>query len=309
MVVLTDLGGYEKGESGGNVAKVRPQQQAPSIPHHQGHPQQHQTSQANNSIHAVQQQQQQQQQHAQQGGQPQEQQYDQRGRGQGNMAYNRLGLSTLPSPPSFPNQPPSLYQAFQLDGRGVTNPLYPAYPAGLGGQSVLLQSSAGTAGDIFSAASNPQAAANQFRLQSGQFGPGAPNPQQSSGNTVLLSQQSLMTSALKQQPNQIGPIGTKGNGAGQFTQNSLGTLPASALMYDNSGNPINYLPNALHQRSAAASGQTAFYQALAASNGQQQSGNGRQQQNPYGIQGFQAGTLNHYDIDIVKLSVYSLSLF
>ena len=170
------------------------------------------------------------------------------------------------------NQAPSLYQAFQLDhaGRGgmTTNPLYSAY-AGLGGQSVLLSSSGLSPGNgsMFGAS----APGNQFRLQDAsnatQF-PGA--AQQSSGNAVLLSQSNLMSSAMKQS-NQIGPIGTKG-GNGPFQQSGIGTLPASGtsplhLIQSDGQGYINYMaPNAM-QRSTAGQGpgQTAFYQALAAS--------------------------------------------
>merc|ERR1719150_894527 len=142
------------------------------------------------------------------------------------MAFSRLGLSALPSPPSIlgnqaaaaaaaavaaaAQQPQSIYQtAFQLDGRSaaaaaaVTNQLYPAYAAaaGMGGL-------AATANDIFSAAA---AGGNQFRLAPQQF------QQQSHQQPLVSSQPSMMTSGLKQQHSQIGPIGTKGNqGGGHF---------------------------------------------------------------------------------------------
>ena len=223
----------------------------------------------------------------------------------GQIAYNRLmnsgGMSAaLHSPSSIlAGQPPSLYQAFQLDGR--TNPLYTPY-ANLS----LLQSSNGAApgGDIFSAAAAAAANGNQYRLAAaaaaaaghsngpppgttGQF----TSPQHSSANPVLMTQPNLMNS---KQSSGIGPIGTKGGNSGQYGQHGqqtgLGALPANAgnspllIQYDNS-NPINYLPNALQRSAAAAaatgqSGQTAFYQALAASS---QQGNGRQS---YGLHGF-----------------------
>lgn len=169
------------------------------------------------------------------------------------------------------NQAPSLYQAFQLDhaGRGgmTTNPLYSAY-AGLSGQSVLLSSSGLSPGNgnMFGAS----APGNQFRLQDAsnatQF-PGA--AQQSSGNAVLLSQSNLMSSM--KQSNQIGPIGTKG-GNGPFQQSGIGTLPASGtsplhLIQSDGQGYINYMtPNAMQRTTAGQGpGQTAFYQALAAS--------------------------------------------
>ena len=224
--------------------------------------------------------------------------------GSGN--YNRLaglGSGTLPaalqSPQSILNQPPSLYPTFQLDqSRGVTtNQLYSAYAAGLGGQaSVLLPSSglsaAGSGADIFGA--NP---GTQFRLQgaSGAAQFAAPGQQQSSGNTVLLSQPGLISSQVKQS-NQIGPIGTKG-GNGPFQQSGLGTLPASGtsplhlIPFDSQGNAqINYaMPNAAMQRSQQQAGQTAFYQAFSAST--QQAAAASRQQSGF-PQGFAAHPLS-----------------
>ena len=190
-----------------------------------------------------------------------------------------IGSGALPTlqSPQLLNQAPSLYQAFQLDhaGRGgmTTNPLYSAY-AGLGGQSVLLSSSGLSPGNgnIFGAS----AAGSQFRLQDAsnatQF-PGA--TQQSSGNAMLLSQSNLMSSAMKQS-SQIGPIGTKG-GSGPFQQSGIGTLPASGtsplhLIQSDGQGYINYMtPNTLQRSSTGQGpGQTAFYQALAASTQQQQ---------------------------------------
>ena len=120
------------------------------------------------------------------------------------------------------------------------------------------------------------AAGNQFRLQDASNATQFPGPaQQSSGNAVLISQSNLMSSAMKQS-NQIGPIGTKG-GNGPFQQSGIGTLPASGtsplhLIQSDGQGYINYMtPNAM-QRSTAGQGpgQTAFYQALAASTQQQQ---------------------------------------
>ena len=91
-----------------------------------------------------------------------------------------------------------------------------------------------------------------------------------------------MSSAMKQS-NQIGPIGTKG-GNGPYQQSGIGTLPASGtsplhLIQSDAQGYINYMtPNAM-QRSTAGQGpgQTAFYQALAASTQQQQQVVSRQQ--------------------------------
>jgi hypothetical protein len=170
---------YDKSDlSGTNVAKVRPQLQQQQPQHQQ---QQQQQSQQ-------QQQQQQQQQHHQQQQQQHlinthhlQQQLD-AGR---NVAYNRLmssgGLPTLHSPPSLLSQPPSLYQAFQMDpSRGMTNPIYPTYH-GISAQSVVGLS--GNAADLFGP---PPPTNNQFRMQannSGQYGGHNPGVQ-STANQV-----------------------------------------------------------------------------------------------------------------------------
>ena len=155
------------------------------------------------------------------------------------MAFSRLGLSALPSPPSIlgnqavaaavaaaAQQPQSIYQTFQLDGRSaaaaaaVTNQLYPAYAAAAG--------MGGLANDIFSAAA---AGGNQYRLTPQQF-------QQQGHQQPLVSSQptSMMTTALKQQHSQIGPIGTKGNqGGGHFQPQQHQPPPQSGLGHGNGG--------------------------------------------------------------------------
>ena len=210
-----------------------------------------------------------------------------------NLTYNRLlgaasgGLPNLQSPPSILSQQPSLYQAFQIDpNRAVTNQLYPYPPtaAGMGGQSLILPPAAagsslsaaagtgsGTSGDIFGSSNS-----NQFGRQFAGPPPGS-NQVSSAMNNVLMSQSSLMSSAMKPSvaASGIGPIGTKG----AYQQGSLGSLPpgsgTSPLLIPYDG---GYVQNI--QRSAAA-GQTAFYQALAASSQQAAS-----RQNNYGITGF-----------------------
>ena len=219
---------YDKSDlSAANVAKVRPQQQQQQTQH------------------------QQQQQHLHHQHLLQQQIESSR-----SVAYNRLlgsagGLPTLHSPPSILNQPPSMYQAFQMDpSRAVPNPIYSTYH-GLNAQSVL------SAADLF----GPPPTNNQFRMPTtnaaGQFSGG-----QSTASQVLLSQ-SLMSSGGMKPANQIGPIGTKAGNA--YQQGGLGGLATSGtspllIPYDGGVNPMNYMPGAM-QRSAP--GQTAFYQALA----------------------------------------------
>lgn len=203
------------------------------------------------------------------------------GRGNGtNLAYNRLlgtgGLPNLQSPPSILGQQPSLYQAFQIDpNRAVT---YPYPPTGMGGQSLMMPPSgsagnATTTGDIFGSTSNSQFT-RQFT---------APPPGSTQGSSVLMSQPSLMSSAMKPSVASaaIGPIGTKG----AFQQGGLGSLAGSnsplLIPYDG-----GYVQN-IQRSAAAAAGQTAFYQALAASSQQAAAAaTSRHQQNNYGITGF-----------------------
>ena len=221
-----------------------------------------------------------------------------RGSNQANLAYNRLlggagGLPNLQSPPSILGQQPSLYQAFQIDpNRGVTNQLYPYPPTGMGGQSLMMPpsgsslsagNSGSTTGDIFGSNST-----SQFGRQ---FAAPPPGSTQASSviSSVLMSQPSLMSSAMKQhQPSvasaAIGPIGTKG----AFQQGGLGSLPGSGtspllIPYDG-----GYVQN-IQRSAAAAAGQTAFYQALAASSQQAAAAaasTSRHQQSNYGMTGF-----------------------
>ena len=305
---------YDKeSNSSSNMAKVRPQQQpsqqahqqAPSQHHLQSPPSQaqgavpsqsHQSSaqvqqlhshhQASNQLHHA----------TQQGLLQQASALDDRLIGRSNNAnltYNRLlgtgGLPNLQSPPSILGQQPSLYQAFQIDpNRAVTNQLYPYPPtAGMGGQSLILPPSgsslsaantgaAPSAGDIFGSTSS-----NQFSRQFAGPPPGS-NQVSSAMNNVLMSQSSLMSSAMKPSVASagIGPIGTKG----AYQQGGLGSLPGSGtspllIPYDG-----GYVQNI--QRSAAA-GQTAFYQALAASSQQAAAAAASSsRQNNYGITGF-----------------------
>lgn len=217
------------------------------------------------------------------------------------------GLPNLHSPPSILSQPPSLYQAFQMDpSRGVTNQMYPYH--GLAAAQLMQSSAAGLSGstDIFGP---PPPTNNQFRMQTtnaGQYGGHNPNQQQSSANQVLLSQ-SLMSSALKQPTNQIGPIGSKAGNAAAYQQGGLGALAGSGtspllIQYDGSGNPINYLPNAM-QRSA---GQTAFYQTLASN---QAAVNSRQQQTAFNMQGYNQQTLQQQQQQILTAQLRNQGMY
>ena len=304
----------EGNSSSSNMAKVRPQQQPsqqvhqqpPSQHHLQSPPSQtqgvvpsqsHQSSAQVHQLHSHHQASNQLHQATHQGLLQQASALDDRLMGRSNNAnltYNRLlgtgGLPNLQSPPSILGQQPSLYQAFQIDpNRAVTNQLYPYPPtAGMGGQSLILPPGSGSslsaantgtapsAGDIFGSTSS-----NQFSRQFAGPPPGS-NQVSSAMNNVLMSQSSLMSSAMKPSVASagIGPIGTKG----AYQQGGLGSLPGSGtspllIPYDG-----GYVQNI--QRSAAA-GQTAFYQALAASSQQAAAAAASSsRQNNYGITGF-----------------------
>ena len=147
------------------------------------------------------------------------------------------------------------------------------------GSSLSAGNSGSTTGDIFGSNST-----SQF---SRQFAAPPPGSTQASSvmSSVLMSQPSLMSSAMKQ-PSvasaAIGPIGTKG----AFQQGSLGSLAGSGsspllIPYDG-----GYVQN-IQRSAAAAAGQTAFYQALAASSqqaaAQAAASTSRHQQSNYGM--------------------------
>lgn len=214
------------------------------------------------------------------------------------LPYNRLvnsstgGISAFHSPPSMlAGQPHSLYQAFQLDSRNVANQLYPTY-AGMGQSMLLPTPSTAAPNDMFGAAVVAAAAGghNQFRLGHNPSGGSA----QYAANILTSQHQQQQQQAnlinSKGQGPPIGPIGSKagapGNGNPQGFHQASGQManPANSpllIQYDSSGN--HYLP-----RSGGQSGQTAFYQAFAAANSQNQN-TGRQQQQSLGLQGFNAG--------------------
>ena len=102
-------------------------------------------------------------------------------------------------------------------------------------------------------------------------------------NNVLISQASLINSQVKLGSG-IGPIGTKAGAGGPgpgspYLTNLPNTNSNIFIQYDNSGNPLNYLPgSAPHPGPGRGStpSQTAFYQSLAAANRQQQAFNALQ---------------------------------
>lgn len=128
--------------------------------------------------------------------------------------------------------------------------------------------------DIFGSSSS-----NQFGRQfAGPPPPGSTQPS-SAMSSGLNVQSGLMSSGMKASSG-IGPIGTKG----AFQQGGLGSLPGSGtspLLIPYDGGFVQNI-----QRSAAAAvGQTAFYQALAASS-QQAAAVATSRQNSYGMNSF-----------------------
>merc|ERR1719471_1320187 len=92
-------------------------------------------------------------------------------------------------------------------------------------------------------------------------------------NNVLMSQASLINSQVKLGTG-IGPIGTKAGAGGPGPSSPyLANLPNTNsnifIQYDNSGNPLNYMPGSAPPGRGNPPSQTAFYQSLAAANRQQ----------------------------------------
>ena len=93
-------------------------------------------------------------------------------------------------------------------------------------------------------------------------------------NNVLMSQASLINSQGKLGTG-IGPIGTKAGAGGPgpsspYLTNLPNTNSNIFIQYDNSGNPLNYMPGSAPPGRGNPPSQTAFYQSLAAANRQQQ---------------------------------------
>jgi len=93
-------------------------------------------------------------------------------------------------------------------------------------------------------------------------------------NNVLMSQASLINSQGKLGTG-IGPIGTKAGAGGPgpsspYLTNLPNTNSNIFIQYDNSGNPLNYMPGSAPPGRGNPPSQTAFYQSLAAGMNRQQ---------------------------------------
>merc|ERR1719159_1682990 len=89
-----------------------------------------------------------------------------------------------------------------------------------------------------------------------------------------MSQASLINSQGKLGTG-IGPIGTKAGAGGPgpsspYLTNLPNTNSNIFIQYDNSGNPLNYLPGSAPPGRGNPPSQTAFYQSIAAASRQQQ---------------------------------------
>ena len=176
------------------------------------------------------------------------------------MPANSGLAHTMTTQSIMANQPPSLYQAFQIDSRGMNNQLYSAYPsiaaAAAAGQ-ILQSTNPSTQGHD----PNVFGTNNQYRLQAAaaaaQFTVGTPLQTQTSTGSMLLTQHStLLNPGIKTQ-NQIGAIGTKVTSGSTMQQQSVASSPLL----------IQYNQSVAAAAAAAAVNQSAFYQALAANNG------------------------------------------
>ena len=177
--------------------------------------------------------------------------------------YSRMAV---PSPPGSHSLPPSQLAPLQpwafLSDASRTSPMYNPYSPLVQNQSILMPGVTGhnLNTDLFNSH-------NTLR--------GVPTFPGSGLTTTnqLMSQANLINSQVKHGSG-IGPIGTKA-GAGGPGPNSP-YLPMSNtnsnifIQYDNSGNPLNYLPGSAPPGRGNPPSQTAFYQSIAAASRQQQ---------------------------------------
>ena len=177
--------------------------------------------------------------------------------------YSRMAV---PSPPGSHSLPPSQLAPLQpwafLSDASRTSPMYNPYsPLN---QSILMPGVTGhnLNTDLFNSH-------NTLR--------GVPTFQGSGLTTTpqLMSQANLINSQAAKLGSGIGPIGTKAGAGGPPGPNSpyLTNLPNTNsnifIQYDNSGNPLNYMPGSAPPGRGNPPSQTAFYQSIAAANRQQ----------------------------------------
>ena len=202
-----------------------------------------------------------------------------RGVGGGGASHLQYSRMAVPSPPG--SLPPSQLApmqpwAFLPDPASRTSPMYNPYSQL--NQSILMPGVTGhniNTQDLF----NSNTGGYRGQVQGVPTFPGSAG--HTTTNNVLMSQASLINSQVKLGSG-IGPIGTKaGAGAGPGPSSPyLANLPNTNsnifIQYDNSGNPLNYLPGSAPPGRGNTPSQTAFYQSLAAASRQQQAFNALQ---------------------------------
>ena len=188
------------------------------------------------------------------------------GDGRSGGAAHHYSRMAVPSPPGSHSLPPSQLAPLQpwafLSDASRTSPMYNPYsPLN---QSILMPGVTGhnLNTDLFNSH-------NTLR--------GVPTFQGSGLTTTpqLMSQANLISSQAAKLGSGIGPIGTKAGAGGPPGPNSpyLTNLPNTNsnifIQYDNSGNPLNYMPGSAPPGRGNPPSQTAFYQSIAAANRQQ----------------------------------------
>lgn len=175
------------------------------------------------------------------------------------LQYNRMAV---PSPPgSLPPSQLTPFQPWALLSDASRNPYNPYTPLN---QSILMPGH-NLNTDLFT---------SHNTLRGVQGVPAFPGTGLTTTNQ-LMSQANLINSQGKLGSG-IGPIGTKaGAGAGPsspYLANLTNTNSNNYILYDNSGNPLNYLPNQAPpgRGNPPAPSQTAFYQSIAAAANRQQ---------------------------------------
>ena len=197
-------------------------------------------------------------------------------RGGGNTAlqYNRMAV---PSPPGSHSLPPlqTPLQPWAFlggpgDSRSSGGPMYNPYsPLN---QSILMPGVTGHGHNLNTDIFN----SNNGGYRGVQGVPTFPGSGvgHTTTNNVLMSQASLINSQGKLGTG-IGPIGTKAGAGGPgpsspYLTNLPNTNSNIFIQYDNSGNPLNYMPGSAPPGRGNPPSQTAFYQSLAAGMNRQQ---------------------------------------
>ena len=180
------------------------------------------------------------------------------------LQYNRMAVPSPPASHSLPpSQPPLSLQPWAFLSDASRNPYNP-YTVNTGplNQSILMPGH-NINTDLFTSHNTLRGVPAGF-------------PAAASGLTTtnqLMSQANLINSQGKLGTG-IGPIGTKAGTApgpsSPYLTNMPNTNSNNYILYDNSGNPLNYMPNQAPPGRGNPPSQTAFYQSIAAAANRQQ---------------------------------------